>query len=120
VLIVAPITVLTVRLGDSVHDFIGGLHNNTLQIPAPPPSVADWPAVGKKVHGLWSQAHSDLPSVIQSLQPKLGDLAKDALGIVAKIGGALRTPPKPVPPVVGATSQLRATSDPVPSTQELL
>ena len=38
---------------------------------------------------LWSQAHADLPAVVQSLQPKLGDLAKTALGIVASIGGAL-------------------------------
>jgi len=86
VLIVAPITVLTVRLGDSVHDFIGGLHNNTLQIPAPPPSVADWPVVGKKVHGLWSQAHEDLPALVQSMQPKVGDLSKKAVGMVASIG----------------------------------
>ena len=30
-----------------------------------------------------------MPAVVQSLQPKLGDLAKNVLGIVASIGGAL-------------------------------
>ena len=89
VLIGLPTSVLMFELGDSVHDLVGSVRDNTLQIPAPSPGVAEWPIVGKKVHGLWSQAHSDLPAVIQSLQPKLGDLAKSALGIVASIGGAM-------------------------------
>jgi predicted PurR-regulated permease PerM len=89
VLIGLPTAVLMFELGDSVYDLVGSVRDNTLQIPAPSPGVAEWPIVGKKVHGLWSQAHSDLPAVIQSLQPKLGDLAKSALGIVASIGGAM-------------------------------
>jgi hypothetical protein len=32
-------------------------------------------------------AYSDLPAVVQSMQPKIGDLAKDALKIVAGTGG---------------------------------
>jgi predicted PurR-regulated permease PerM len=89
VLIGLPTSVLMLELGDSVHNLIDSVRDNTLQIPAPSPGVAEWPIVGKKVHGLWSQAHSDLPAVIQSLQPKLGDLAKQALGIVASIGVAI-------------------------------
>jgi predicted PurR-regulated permease PerM len=89
VLIGLPTAVLMFELGDSVHDIIGSVRDNTLQIPAPSPGVAEWPIVGKKVHGLWSQLHSDLPAVVQSLQPKLGDLAKHALGIVASIGVAM-------------------------------
>ena len=86
VLIVAPITVLTLRLGDSVHNLVGGLHDNTLQIPAPPPSIANWPLVGKKVHDFWSLAHEDLPAFVQSLQPKIGDLSKKAVAMVSSIG----------------------------------
>jgi predicted PurR-regulated permease PerM len=89
VLIGVPTAVLTFELGDSVQRFGSSLRDHTLQIPAPSPRVAEWPIVGKKVHGLWSQAHADLPAVVQSLQPKLGDLAKTALGIVASIGGAV-------------------------------
>ena len=89
VLIVAPTTLLLLSLGDSIHDLIDSVHGNTLQIPAPPPSVADWPLVGNKVHGLWAQAHSDLPAFIQSMQPKIGDLTRQALGMVASIGGTV-------------------------------
>jgi predicted PurR-regulated permease PerM len=88
-LIGIPTAVLMFELGDSVQDFIGHVRDNTLQIPAPSPGVAEWPIVGKRIHGFWSQAHSDLPAVVQSLQPKLGDVAKNVLGIVASIGGAL-------------------------------
>jgi predicted PurR-regulated permease PerM len=91
VLIVAPTSLLLVSLGDSVHDLIGGVRDNTLQVPAPPASVAGWPIVGDKVYGLWSQAHSDLPSVIQGLQPKIGDLSKKAVEMVASIGATVLT-----------------------------
>jgi hypothetical protein len=41
------------------------------------------------VHAVWSQAHNDLPGLVQSMQPKLGELATKALGIVAALGGSL-------------------------------
>ena len=54
VLIGLPTAVLMFELGDSVHDFIGRVRDNTV-----------------------------------GLQPKLGDLAKSVMGIVASIGGAM-------------------------------
>jgi predicted PurR-regulated permease PerM len=62
---------------------------NSLEIPAPSQSVADWPVVGPRVHALWSQAHADLPALVQSLQPQIGDIAKSVLGFVAGIGVGL-------------------------------
>src|SRR5688572_12360828 len=46
-LIGIPTAVLMFELGDSVQDFIGRVRDNTLQIPAPSPGVAEWPIVGK-------------------------------------------------------------------------
>lgn len=89
VLIIAPITVLMVLLGDSVQQLIHSIQGNTLKIPPPRPGVATWPVVGEKIHSFWALAHTDLPALIQSLQPKIGDLAKGALAFVASIGGAL-------------------------------
>ncbi len=89
VLIGVPTSLLMFELGDSVHQFVGSVRDHTLKVPAPSPGVAEWPIVGKKVFGFWSQAHTDLPALVQSLQPKLGELAKTALGMVASIGGAL-------------------------------
>lgn len=89
VLIVLPTAVLMAALGDSIHDFVGSVRDNTLRIPAPPSRVAEWPLVGEKAYGLWSRAHEDLPAAIQGMQPKVGELAKTAVAIVAGIGGAV-------------------------------
>ncbi|HEU5293403.1 MAG TPA: AI-2E family transporter [Burkholderiaceae bacterium] len=88
-LIVAPTAVLMGSVGDSVHRLVNDVQSNTLQIPPPRDSVASWPLVGRKIHALWQQAHDDLPALVQSQQPKIGELAKEALAMVASIGGAI-------------------------------
>lgn len=89
VLIGVPTAVLMFELGDSVHQFIASVRDHTLKVPPPSPGIAEWPIIGKKVYGFWSQAHADLPTLVKSLQPQLGDWAKTALGVVASIGVAL-------------------------------
>ena len=66
-----------------------GVQANTLQIPAPRPGVERWPIVGADIHAFWSRAHSDLPALVQSMQPKVGELALWMLGAVAGIGGGM-------------------------------
>ncbi|MGO9018499.1 MAG: AI-2E family transporter [Syntrophobacteraceae bacterium] len=88
-LIVAPTAMLMSSLGDSVHQLVNNVQNNSLKIPAPRPGVEEWPIIGKKIHDVWSKAHADLPALVQSMQPKIGELTKTALGFVASIGGGL-------------------------------
>jgi predicted PurR-regulated permease PerM len=85
-LIVAPTAVLLNSIGDSVDRLIEGVQQNTLQIPPPAPGVAEWPVVGTKINAYWQLAHDDLPALVKSLQPKIGELAKIALAMVASIG----------------------------------
>jgi predicted PurR-regulated permease PerM len=89
VLIVAPTAVLMSSLADAVQQLIQDVQANTLAIPAPRDAVAEWPVIGTKVHAVWSRAHADLPSLVQSMQPKIGELARGALGFVAGVGGAM-------------------------------
>lgn len=86
---VLPIGLLMSSLGDSIRTLIEAVQQNRVQIPAPLETVAAWPIVGGKLHAVWSRAHDDLPALVQSMQPKIGDLARSALGYVAKIGGDL-------------------------------
>ncbi len=86
---VVPIGVFMSSLGDSIRTLIEAVQQNTLQIPAPPETISAWPLIGGKLHGVWSRAHDDLPALVQSMQPKIGDLARAALGFVARIGGGL-------------------------------
>jgi len=88
-LIVTPTAILMSSLGDSVQRLIHDVQSDALVIPAPRESVAGWPVIGERVYALWSQAHADLPALIKSMQPKIGDLAKSALAFVASIGGGL-------------------------------
>ena len=89
VLIVAPTAVLLGSMGDSVQRLITDVQQHTLRIPPPRPQVAAWPVVGNQVHALWQHAHDDLPGLVESLQPKIGDLARATLAMVASIGGAI-------------------------------
>jgi predicted PurR-regulated permease PerM len=89
VLLVAPTAVLMNSFGSSIHDFVVAVQDNTLEVPAPRESVREWPIAGEKVYDFWSKAHTDLPGLVQSLQPKIGELARKALSIVASIGFGL-------------------------------
>ena len=88
-LLVAPTAVLMNSLGDTIQDLITRVQTNTVEISSPPDRVAALPFVGAKLHKAWSRAHDDLPGLVQSLQPKLGELARAGLGFVASIAGAL-------------------------------
>ena len=89
VVVVVPTAALMNSLGDSVHRLINDVQNNTLQVPPPSERVAEWPLVGEQVHAFWTKAHGDLPALVQSMQPKIGNLATAALGFVAGIGSGL-------------------------------
>jgi predicted PurR-regulated permease PerM len=60
-LIIVPTAVLMSSLGDSVHQFINDVQQDTLEIPAPRESIATWPVVGEKLYAFWSAAYTDLP-----------------------------------------------------------
>jgi predicted PurR-regulated permease PerM len=89
VVAVVPTAALMNSLGDSVQRLIHDVQNNTLEVPPPREGVAEWPLVGKQVYAFWRKAHADLPALVQSMQPKIGNLAKAALAFVASIGGEL-------------------------------
>ena len=88
-MIVTPTILLASEFGDSVQNLVSSVRDSTLQIPAPSEKVASLPIVGAKVHAVWSRAHDDLPGLVRSMQPKLGELLAKALGIVAALGGSL-------------------------------
>lgn len=85
-LIVGPTALLANSFADSVRGFVTSVQDGSFQIPPPRESVASWPVIGEKVHGLWTNIYSDLPGTIQQLQPQIGDLARAALATVARIG----------------------------------
>lgn len=85
-LIVVPAWLLMNSFADSVQGFIGAVQQNTLQVPPVSERVKTWPLVGNDIYNAWSKAHADLPGLVQSMQPKISDLARDALGMIASMG----------------------------------
>lgn len=85
-LIVVPTWLLLNSFADSIQGLISSVQQNSLQVPPPREGVQNWPIVGKKLHGVWSSAHTDFPGLVQSMQPKIGELARDALSMIARIG----------------------------------
>ena len=88
-LVVIPTGLLMSSFADSVRGFVDAVQQNTLQIPPARESVRNWPVVGQTVFDTWSRARTDLPGLVDSMQPKIGELARDALAIVAGIGRTL-------------------------------
>ena len=88
-LIVIPTWLLMNSFADSVHRVVTAVQQNTVQIPAPREGVKQLPIVGHNVYDKWSQAHTNLPALVQSMQPKIGELARQALSMVASIGGSM-------------------------------
>ena len=88
-LIVIPTWLLMNSFADSVQRAVTAVQQNTVHIPAPREGLKQWPIVGQKIYDKWSQAHANLPALVQSMQPKIGDLARQALSTVASIGGTM-------------------------------
>ena len=88
-LVVVPTWLLMNSFADSVQRLVGAVQQNTLQIPPPREGVKSLPIVGTKLYDFWSQARADLPALVHTMQPKIGVLARDALSMVASIGGTM-------------------------------
>ncbi len=87
--VLVPTTLLAISFADSTIEFVKEVQNGTLQVPAPPDSVATWPLVGGKLHDLWSAAHTDIGSFVAKYEPKIGVVTKQILAYAASAGTAI-------------------------------
>src|SRR5215813_5306760 len=88
-LIVVPTALLMNSFADTVRNFISSVQNDTLKIPEPKEGIEKLPIVGHQLYENWAKASADLPAFVQSMQPKIGELARRALGVVASVGSGL-------------------------------
>ncbi|MGD8956639.1 MAG: AI-2E family transporter, partial [Chromatiaceae bacterium] len=59
------------------------LENQTLAIPQPKPSVAEWPLIGESVYDAWNAAASNLPDYLADHKEQLTNLSKRLLSAAA-------------------------------------
>jgi len=83
----------TVMLGDSFADHAknayNAFQNDTISIPAPDQSVADWPIIGGTLYDTWSAAAEDLPGYLKSYRPQLKEILGKVLATAADTAGAV-------------------------------
>ncbi|GGZ92682.1 AI-2E family transporter [Algibacter mikhailovii] len=93
VLLVGLILIPTISITESIVESSTMLYQNfdngTLKIPPPNASVNDWPLIGKKIYGLWSNASRDIESFIMNhpdeIKSSLGwffDSVKGLVGVI--------------------------------------
>ena len=83
----------TVMLADSFASHLHSAHkafeNNTITVPQPNASVAEWPLIGNKIYNIWSGAAENLSGFVKKNKEKLKNLSKKALSITANTLGSM-------------------------------
>jgi predicted PurR-regulated permease PerM len=88
-LIGAPTVMLGSSFAGQLHEMYTALDNNEVRIQPPPPSVSEWPVVGKKVYSVWNSAATNLPALLEKMQPQLGNFLKSLFSLVASTAGGV-------------------------------
>lgn len=88
-LIGVPTVILGSSFASHVDEGYTALQNNTITIPHPAPTVADWPIVGERVYGTWNAAADDLPAFLKEHQAQLKNLSRRALSAAASTAGSV-------------------------------
>jgi len=78
-----PTVMLASSFAGHIYEVFDAFSNNTVDIPVPDASVAEWPFVGERIYAAWSAAAADLPAYLETLQPQLGQLSSKALSAAA-------------------------------------
>jgi len=97
VILLVPIYLLGVSIAASVEHALATVRSGSFHVPPPSDSVADWPLIGKPLHGYWEQAATDLTSLTQKFAPQikaasfamLDKLAGFAIGLLTFIAALI-------------------------------
>lgn len=88
-LIVVPTIAMISSLGDSVSALITKVTSDSLVIPQPSNRLAAIPIVGEKIYVVWMKAATDLPALVKSYGPQLGEITRQVITILASMSGGL-------------------------------
>ncbi len=85
ILLIVPSVFLISALFKNAREIITSLRDQTLAIPPPNPSVADWPVVGKPIYNAWQTLNSNLESAILQYRDQIIQIGEKLLGIVKSV-----------------------------------
>src|SRR5690349_17279880 len=82
-LLVLPAVWLTITTASQVEDVATAYKAGQITIPPPTEKVKSWPLIGNKTYTLWSQASTNLDSLIQENPEQVKSLASKGVGLLA-------------------------------------
>jgi len=89
ILIGGPVILLGGLFAEYIQVTYQAVVGGTVTIQPPAASVAEWPLIGERVYAAWTAAATDLSAFIESMQPQIGRLATQALGMASATMGAV-------------------------------
>jgi predicted PurR-regulated permease PerM len=81
--LIVPAIIVTESLVETAQTLAAAIEGGDLQIPSPPPEVAEWPIVGKPVSEIWTLASTNIEAAFRKLEPQLTSAGSWLLGQVA-------------------------------------
>ena len=88
-LIVIPAVLLSDTLVSGAQHFARDISDGSIEVPPPPPHVADWPIVGNQIYDIWSLAYENLTAALAMLGPQLKAVSSWLLGAAGSVGAGL-------------------------------
>jgi predicted PurR-regulated permease PerM len=89
VVLIVPTLMLSGTLVDSVQGLAEGFKEGAIAVPPPSEKVRDWPMVGEQVHAYWTQASTNLGSILSKFAPQLEAVGRWLLSTAAGAGFAI-------------------------------
>jgi len=85
-IILVPVISLSSSMIDGATKFGTQVSEGSIHIPAPPQYVEEWPIIGKKTFEVWTEASTNLRSLLEQHPHQLSAVGKKMLGAAAGVG----------------------------------
>ncbi len=84
--IIVPMGFITDSIIESTSSLVEQYKEGSLAIPAPSEKVAEWPLIGEKVYGFWSDLSNDAEATAQKFKPQIKEFGSFLLKTSASTG----------------------------------
>lgn len=85
-IILIPVISLSFSMVEGATKFGTQVSEGSIHIPAPPQYVEEWPIIGKKTFEVWTEASTNLRSLLEQYPHQLSAFGKKMLGAAAGVG----------------------------------
>ena len=88
-ILVVPTVFLVMQSVESVTEVAEDWKEGEIQVPPPDEKVKEWPVIGEKTYGIWSDFSTNLEATAKKFAPQLKEAGTKVVGGIAKSGVTL-------------------------------